>query len=74
MPLRRDATITCLNATTGEAIWKISQWTDNLAVASGYLVSQNSYDGKVYCIGKGPSATTVSGAIRPISVYGLRFC
>jgi len=31
-----------------------------MAVAEGYLVFGNSYDGYIYCFGKGPSATEVS--------------
>ena len=30
------------------------------SISDGYLVALNGYDGQIYCIGKGPSATTVS--------------
>jgi hypothetical protein len=30
------------------------------AVSDGYLVTLNGYDNRIYCFGKGPSATTVS--------------
>ena len=61
MPLRRDATITCLDAFTGKVLWKISQYMrSQLAISSGYLVSSNLFDDKWYVFGKGPSATTVT--------------
>ena len=57
----------CLNATTGEEIWTMLSWagvgrfTDwGWPVADGYLVYLNAYDMQVYCLGKGPSATTVT--------------
>jgi len=65
MPFRRDSVITCLNATTGEEIWKLSQFNGEVgsfAMSSGYVVVNNVYDGRWYCIGKGPSATTVTAS------------
>ena len=52
----------CINATTGEEIWTLFGWGNSSpnAVADGYIVYLNAYDMQIYCIGKGPSATTVS--------------
>ncbi len=62
MPLRRDATITCLDAFTGEVLWKVSSYMRaQLAISDGYLVGSNLYDNKWYVYGKGPSATTIEG-------------
>ncbi|MBC7129968.1 PQQ-binding-like beta-propeller repeat protein [Candidatus Bathyarchaeota archaeon] len=55
----RGGKLWCLNATTGKLIWSISGWLRNPAIADGYLTALNYLDGKVYTIGKGPSATTV---------------
>ncbi len=33
-----------------------------LSIADGYIVSASDYDNLIYCIGKGPSATTVSAS------------
>ena len=33
-----------------------------LAIADGYLIALNGYDTQIYCIGKGSSATTVTGS------------
>jgi hypothetical protein len=65
MPLRRDSVVACLNATTGEVIWKLSQFNGEIgsfAMSSGYLIINNVYDGRWYCIGKGPSSTTISAS------------
>jgi len=57
----------CLNATTGEEIWTMLSWATvgrfsdyGWPTADGYLVYLNAYDMQIYCLGKGPSATTVS--------------
>jgi hypothetical protein len=66
-PLWRGSRLRCINATDGEEIWKILHWSTAMAagsgvfIADGYAVSLNSYDNRIYCYGKGPSATTVTG-------------
>jgi outer membrane protein assembly factor BamB len=70
MPYRRDSVITCLNASTGEEIWKLSQFNGEIgsfAMSSGYVIVNNVYDGRWYCIGKGPSATTVTASPKIVS-------
>jgi outer membrane protein assembly factor BamB len=66
-PSRKDAMIYCINATTGEQLWQLIGWPSSTShanragvIADGYLAYFNTYDSQVYCIGKGPSATTVS--------------
>jgi hypothetical protein len=66
-PTYKGARARCLNATTGEEIWTLLSWAGvggfsdhGWPVADGYLVYLNAYDMQVYCIGKGPSATTAS--------------
>jgi outer membrane protein assembly factor BamB len=70
-PYWKDSKIFCLNATTGDEIWSltsagastaggIGQIPTGFAVADGYYVYLNLYDMQIYCIGKGPSATTVT--------------
>jgi hypothetical protein len=61
-PLWRTPGLRCVDATTGEEIWKILFWGSDLAIADGILVSWNWYDGQIYAFGKGPSATTVSAS------------
>ena len=62
--------MTCLNATTGDVIWSLSQFNGEIgsfAMSSGYAIVNNVYDGRWYCIGKGPSATTVSASPKVVS-------
>jgi len=68
----------CVNATTGEELWKILQFGADgganlsgmyIVMADGYVVGLNQYDSRIYCYGKGSSATTVSASPK-ISMYG----
>ena len=69
-PYAKGSEMRCLNATTGQEIWAIDS-TDAgaMAFADGYLAYLNLYDMQIYCIGKGPSATTVSASPK-VSVHG----
>lgn len=61
-PLTPGAKIRCVDAYSGDEVWSIfSYGTQNgMAVADGYVVFLNLYDMQIYCIGQGPSATTVT--------------
>jgi hypothetical protein len=62
-PLWRGSYMRCINATNGDEIWKLLLWDGTYnggAISDGYLLGLNHYDNKIYCIGKGPSQTTVS--------------
>jgi hypothetical protein len=66
-PIYVGATIAAINATTGQQIWRLSgypsEWAGTgtaFAVADGYLTFFNGYDGQIYSVGRGPSATTVT--------------
>ena len=59
----------CVNASNGAELWKILQWGADggasiggmyVVMSDGYVVGLNQYDSKIYCYGKGPSATTVT--------------
>jgi outer membrane protein assembly factor BamB len=65
-PLYKGVKVRCIDAYTGTEKWTIQSWGGvgafgqmNWPVADGYLIYLNNYDGRIYCIGKGPSATTV---------------
>jgi len=60
----------CIDAFTGEEIWTVSGYgcQGGMAVADGYLIYLNLYDMQIYCIGKGPSATTLTGPETTISL------
>jgi hypothetical protein len=69
-PLRRDATLTCLDAFTGDVIWQMPNYMRaQLAISSGYVVASNLYDNQWYTYGKGPSSTTVTASPK-VSTYG----
>jgi hypothetical protein len=66
-PIYKGAMIVALNATTGQEIWKLSDYPSEWsyagiawATADGYLTAMNGYDQQVYSIGRGPSALTVT--------------
>jgi hypothetical protein len=59
-PMSRDWKLHCINATTGELIWKILNPMTPGAVADGYLTASNPFDGYMYVFGKGKSQTTVT--------------
>ncbi len=63
-PLFRGAMVYCLNATTGDLLWSMPDFSITngaaSAVADGYFVLPNAYDNQLYTYGMGPSATEVS--------------
>jgi hypothetical protein len=65
-PLPRGGPYICLNATTGEVIWRVNgmfratRWGGNGVIGDSIIATMDTYDQRVYAIGKGPSATTLS--------------
>jgi hypothetical protein len=59
-PMTRGWALNCINITTGELVWKITDAVSTGAIADGYMVSADSQNGYMYTFGKGKSATTVS--------------
>jgi outer membrane protein assembly factor BamB len=74
-PLFRDAPALCINATTGEEIWRANgllrttDWGGSAIMGDSVITMYNSYDQRIWTIGKGPSATAVSAAPK-VSVEG----
>jgi hypothetical protein len=67
-PLWRPYLI-CVNATDGTEIWKLMDYNMGMGIADGYIVTASEFDNLIYCIGKGPSATTVTASPK-VSVQG----
>jgi hypothetical protein len=67
-PLWRPYLI-CVNATDGTEIWKLLDYNMGMGIADGYIVTGSEFDNMIYCIGKGPSATTVAASPK-VSVQG----
>jgi outer membrane protein assembly factor BamB len=66
-PMERGANIVCLNATTGEVIWKYSardggQDSGSKAIAEGKFFMTDHYTGYELCFDKGKTATTVTAS------------
>jgi hypothetical protein len=65
-PKPRGAPFICLNVTTGEEIWRIdgafrqTHWGGLAIIGDSIIALQNTYDQRIYAIGKGPTATTVT--------------
>ncbi len=64
-PLYQGEQLRCVNATSGAELWTINDFGNCMyggtsPIASGYLVTDNTYDQQVYCYGQGPSKLTVS--------------
>ncbi|MFB3890089.1 MAG: PQQ-binding-like beta-propeller repeat protein [Candidatus Bathyarchaeia archaeon] len=67
VPLYKGARVRCIDAFTGKELWTLMSWGGSpsyrnktiFPIADGYMVYFNHYDGQLYCVGKGPSATTV---------------
>jgi outer membrane protein assembly factor BamB len=77
VPFYKGETITALNATTGTEIWteqsgvEVGGFEDwRIPVADGDIAYFNYYDGQVYCIGQGPSETTIQTPLDGISQGG----
>jgi outer membrane protein assembly factor BamB len=64
-PLPRGAPFVCLNMTTGEVIFRAdglfrqTHWGGTAIIGDSIIATQDSYDQRVYAVGKGPSQTTV---------------
>jgi outer membrane protein assembly factor BamB len=72
VPPWRGAYLRCINATDGTEMWKLLYFMgvggSGMGIADGYLVAAGSiYDNQIYCIGKGPSATTVEAPMTAIT-------
>jgi len=76
-PLPRGAPFVCLNATTGEVIFRVdgmfrqTRWGGRAVMGDSIIATMDTYDQSVYAIGKGPSAITVSAGPK-VSVHGSK--
>jgi outer membrane protein assembly factor BamB len=74
-PIPRGAPYVCLDAQTGAEIWRVNgmfratRWGGNAVIGDSIIATMDTYDQRVYAIGKGPSATKVA-ASPEVSVHG----
>ena len=59
-PITRGWHLHCINATSGQGIWKMTGAMTPGGIGDGYLTASNPYDGYMYVFGKGKSQTTVT--------------
>jgi hypothetical protein len=65
-PIPRGGPYICLNATSGEEIFRVNgmfrqtRWGGNAIMGDSIIATMDTYDQRIYGIGKGPSATTVT--------------
>jgi len=75
-PLYKGYRARAINATTGEEIWTLLDWSASglgtsvapVAVADGFMTFANAYDGQIYCVGKGVSGATVEAPLAAITL------
>jgi hypothetical protein len=65
-PLPRGAPFVCLDAMTGDVIWRAdglfrqTRWGGRAIMGDSVIATMDTYDQRVYAIGKGPTVTTVT--------------
>ncbi len=65
-PKPRGAPMFALDAETGDVVWRAdglfrqTRWGGRAIIGDSIIATMDTYDQRVYAIGKGPSATTVS--------------
>jgi hypothetical protein len=67
VPIRRDSALFCLDADKGETVWRLEAYptagntaAQTVVISDGRIMYLDNHDNQIYCLGKGPSATTVS--------------
>ncbi len=58
-PVTRGWGLHCIDIWTGKGVWNITGCIPPSAIADGYLIGGNSFDGYTYSFGKGLSKTTI---------------
>ncbi len=64
-PLPRGAPYICINATDGSEIWRVNgmyretRWGGNGIIGDSIIATMDTYDQRIYAIGKGPTQTTI---------------
>ncbi|PVX26627.1 MAG: hypothetical protein CW691_00850 [Candidatus Bathyarchaeum sp.] len=72
-PKPRGGPFICLDIETGEEVWSMpvrgNHWSSYPAIGDSIIAMYNSYDQRIWAIGKGPSATSVTASPKS-SMYG----
>ena len=74
-PIPRGGPYICINATDGTEIWRVNgmyrqtRWGGNAIMGDSIIATMDTYDQRIYAVGKGPSqiSVTASPAVLPLS-------
>ena len=67
-PLPRGAPQVCVNASNGAEIWRVNgmfrdtRWGGNGIIGDSIIATMDTYDQRVYAIGKGPTANRMAAS------------
>ncbi len=67
-PMPRGAPYICINATDGSQIFRVNglmrltRWGGNPVIGDSIIAGMDTYDQRIYALGKGPSAVTVAAS------------
>jgi hypothetical protein len=72
-PIRRDSALFCIDCNTGQTVWRLEAYPNpegsaNVVISDSKIIYLDAHDDNIYCLGKGPSATTVSAPQSDASV------
>ncbi|MFZ7138902.1 MAG: hypothetical protein ACOWW1_10860 [archaeon] len=66
-PMPRGAPTVVVDLETGEQVWSVNirgtQWGGTPVIGDSIIAAYNTYDNRIYAIGKGPSAITVEAPL-----------
>jgi hypothetical protein len=65
-PKPRGAPVACLDAETGDERFRANHWCPDRVIGDGIMALLDSYDNRIYAIGKGPSKTTVEAPLTAV--------
>jgi outer membrane protein assembly factor BamB len=65
-PMYRGENLFCIDANTGDILWKLEGLMMGPVIADGYLLTLNSYDMQQYVIGKGQTETTIQAPLNAV--------
>ncbi len=75
VPVQRDGAIFCIDCSTGQMVWRLEAYpsiannaASQVVISDGHIIYLDNRDNNIYCLGKGPSATTVSAPQSAASV------
>jgi len=75
-PKPRGGAFVCLDAETGELIWRANglfhqtRWGGRAVIGDSIMATMDTYDGQVYAVGKGPSKITADAQTDVVTLGG----